>query len=67
MVQFQLIHNILTPSINSNGQGGGWNASGAPSLLGINNGRGGNSASYNAGTSGYPGYCKIIYIRPYEL
>lgn len=64
-VNSQLI--ILTPSINSNGQGGGWNASGAPSLLGINNGRGGNSASYNAGTSGYPGYCKIIYIRPYEL
>lgn len=63
-VNSQLI--ILTPSINSNGQGGGWNASGAPSLLGINNGRGGNSASYNAGTSGYPGYCKIIYIRPYE-
>lgn len=64
-VNSQLI--ILTPSINSNGQGGGWNASGAPSLLGINNGRGGNSASYNAGTRGYPGYCKIIYIRPYEL
>lgn len=64
-VNSQLI--ILIPSINSNGQGGGWNASGAPSLLGINNGRGGNSASYNAGTSGYPGYCKIIYIRPYEL
>lgn len=64
-VNSQLI--ILTPSINQNGQGGGWNASGAPSLLGINNGAGGNSYARSWGQSGYPGYCKIIYIRPYEL
>lgn len=58
---------ILSQSINQNGIGGGWSDAGAPSVLGINNGRGGNAPARSWGQNGYPGYCKIIYIRPYEL
>lgn len=59
--------NVLEQNIRSNGIGGTRTRVGAPSVLGITNGSGGDSNSRQSGQAGQPGYCKIIYLRPYDL